>query len=117
MAIEEPYLTCPCSMCEEKRNHLPTEEKITTLTQWLEKNQSVGSKYRREIKGTKVDVYDVLLAFQVTCPARQHAIKKLLCSGLRNKGSVLQDLKEALEAVQRAIQLQEETENAARSKS
>jgi hypothetical protein len=55
----------------------------------------------------QVDVYDVLKAFDVTCPARQHAIKKLLCSGLRDKGSSLQDLKECKDAVTRAIQLEE----------
>lgn len=52
-----------------------------------------------------VDVYDVLVAFNVTCPARAHAIKKLLCSGLRGKGSVQQDLVGVAEAVQRAIEL------------
>ncbi len=54
-----------------------------------------------------VDVYDVLVAFNVTCPARAHAVKKLLCAGLRDKGSEIQDLRESLEAVARAIKLQE----------
>ena len=37
------------------------------------------SKYDKEINlGVVVDVYDVLEAFGVTCPARAHAIKKLL---------------------------------------
>lgn len=52
------------------------------------------------------DVYSVLKAFRVTCPARQHAIKKLLCAGLRGKGDTLQDLQEAAMAVDRAIELQ-----------
>lgn len=55
----------------------------------------------------RADVYAVLDAFAVTCPARQHAIKKLLCSGLRGKGSVLQDLQEARDAIDRAIQMEE----------
>ena len=50
-----------------------------------------------------VDVYSVLVAFDVTCPARAHAIKKLLCAGLRNKGSVGQDLVEAYDAIERAM--------------
>jgi hypothetical protein len=74
-----------------------------------------GSKYLREvpcmIEG-KIDVYAVLDAFKVTCPARQHAIKKLLCSGIRGKGSVLQDLKEARDAITRAIQMAEDKEAA-----
>lgn len=71
---------------------------------------STGDKYLRQISrsgvSTKVDVYDVLEAFHVTCPARQHAIKKLLCAGLRGKGSEEQDLREAGDAIARAIELQ-----------
>lgn len=68
-----------------------------------------GSKYLRHIYQAKdglIDVYSVLCAFNVTCPARQHAIKKLLCSGLRGKGDVLQDLREAVEAAERAVQIE-----------
>jgi hypothetical protein len=68
------------------------------------------SKYNRIIKGVDgaanphpVDVYCVLKAFDVTCPARQHAIKKLLCAGLRGKGDAIQDLEETKQAVERAI--------------
>lgn len=67
-----------------------------------------GSKYLRTIQLTadkKVDVYAVLLAFNVTCPARQHAIKKLLCAGLRGKNDELNDLKEAKDAIHRGIEL------------
>lgn len=72
--------------------------------------QSSGNKYHRIILGVDgreciVDVYAVLVAFGVTCPARQHAIKKLLCSGIRGKGSTLQDLRETVDAVERAITL------------
>ena len=66
------------------------------------------NKYLRKVRGTCaiVDVYDVLEAFEVKCPARQHAIKKLLCSGIRGKGDTMQDLQESLQAVQRAIQME-----------
>ena len=53
----------------------------------------------------KVDVYAVLLAFDVTCPAIQHAVKKLLCSGRRGHKDKLTDLREAATAIQRAIEL------------
>lgn len=72
-----------------------------------------GSKYIREIyncvDGTKslVDVYAVIEAFKVTCPARQHFLKKVLCAGIRNKGSQLADLREAQDALYRAMELQE----------
>lgn len=71
-------------------------------------------KYNRPIRpstgGEKpivVDVYAVLVAFSVTCPARQHAIKKLLCAGLRGKADEVTDLKEAEVALRRAIQMAE----------
>lgn len=69
-----------------------------------------GSKYLREVTCSidgRVDVYAVLEAFNVTCPARQHAIKKLLCTGIRGKGDSRQDLQEASDAVSRAIQMEE----------
>ena len=69
-----------------------------------------GSKYLRKVccaVDNKIDVYAVLDAFEVTCPARQHAIKKLLCAGIRGKGDELQDLREAADAIRRAIQMYE----------
>jgi len=69
-----------------------------------------GSKYLREVPCVidgKIDVYAVLDAFNVICPARQHALKKLLCTGIRGKGDALQDLKEARDAITRAIQMEE----------
>lgn len=69
-----------------------------------------GSKYHRDMRclvDGKADVYTVLEAFSVTCPARQHAIKKLLCAGIRGKGDTVQDLREARDAVERAIQMEE----------
>ena len=51
------------------------------------------------------DVYSVLEAFGVTCQARGHAIKKLLMPGQRGAKSEVQDLKEALASVSRAIDM------------
>lgn len=74
-----------------------------------------GNKYHRRIHSvediggfTTADVCSVLDAFNVTCPARQHAIKKLLCSGIRGKGDTMQDLTEARDAVNRAIVLEKQ---------
>lgn len=64
------------------------------------------SKYTRPCKGVNIDVYDVLQAFAVTNPATQHAIKKLLCAGLRGHKDKIQDLTEALKSVERAIELE-----------
>jgi hypothetical protein len=51
------------------------------------------------------DVYSVLAAFDVTCHARGHAIKKLLMPGQRGAKSEVQDLDEALVSVSRAIDM------------
>lgn len=73
------------------------------------------NKYLRTIHETgnsdldiavRADVYEVLEGFNVTCPARQHAAKKILCSGIRGKGDAIQDLTEARDALNRAIELE-----------
>lgn len=71
-----------------------------------------ANKYEREISDRQgniatVDVYDVLKAFNVTCPATQHAVKKLLCSGIRGHKDLVTDLIEARESIVRAIELNE----------
>lgn len=50
-------------------------------------------------------MYNVLEAFGVTCPAIAHAVKKLLCAGLRGKAGAAQDIVEARDAISRAIEL------------
>jgi hypothetical protein len=79
-----------------------------------------GKKYLRPIHSAvdpnfavSVDVYSVLVAFGVTCPARAHAIKKLLCCGNRGKGSEMADLLGVEAAGARAIQLQAAADKAA----
>ena len=77
----------------------------------IKSNFSASSnKYEREITDRQgnsavVDVYDVLKAFEVTCPATQHALKKLLFSGLRGHKDLQTDLLEAKESITRAIEL------------
>ena len=71
-----------------------------------------GKKYLRTIEAAdsdgfvNIDVYAVLVAFNVVCPVRAHAIKKLFCAGTRGKGSALDDLVGALAAFNRAIDLE-----------
>lgn len=71
------------------------------------------SKYNREIIGidgtvTTVDVYRVLDAFCVTDPAIQHALKKMLCTGLRGHKDYLTDLDDAIESLQKAKELRKQ---------
>lgn len=66
------------------------------------------SRYHRTIKGVQLDVYDILTAYSVTCPARQHAIKKLLMAGERGHKDTATDLGEAVGACRRAAELAED---------
>ena len=63
------------------------------------------SKYDRTLKGSTVDVYDVLSAFNVTCPALQHLIKKALCVGIRGHKDEAQDLQDIIDSANRAMEL------------
>lgn len=70
--------------------------------------EEVKNKYAVYCKGRCIDVYDVLNAFGVTCPATQHAIKKLLMPGKRGHKTELGDLLEARASIDRAIDLAHE---------
>lgn len=90
----------------------PTPELIADLKEHADKASAafeIGivptNKYQRTIKGVTVDVYDVLSAFVVTCQARGHAIKKLLMAGQRGHKDEAQDLREAVQAIERSIEL------------
>lgn len=63
-----------------------------------------GNKYKRFIKGTVVDVYDIAYAYDLD-PARAHALKKILCSGQRGYKDFEKDLKEAKNSLDRSIEL------------
>ena len=54
-----------------------------------------------------IDVYDVLEAFGVTCPAMAHAIKKALMPGKRGAKDFYKDANEVLESTGRSIELQQ----------
>lgn len=65
------------------------------------------NKYAKPIpKGlTSLDVYDVLIMFDVRDPAIQHAVKKLLMCGQRGHKTQLEDLQEARQSIARAIEM------------
>ena len=75
-------------------------------------NDCIGSpeadnKYLREVKpGIFIDVYDVLMAWNVTNPALQHLIKKALQAGERGHKSREQDLQDIIDSAIRAKELE-----------
>ena len=65
------------------------------------------NKYLHEIKpGIFIDVYDVLMAWNVTNPALQHLIKKALQAGERGHKSREQDLQDIIDSAIRAKELE-----------
>lgn len=77
-------------------------------------NKHEGRKYLRTIhpadgvgQPIQVDVYEVLRAFEVVCPAQAHALKKVLLPGGRGKGTRVADLVGAIAAINRAIEFTE----------
>lgn len=76
-----------------------------------------GAKYLRTIHSAidpnawvQVDVYCIIEAYDIRCPALQHALKKIVACGGRGKGSKLDDIKGVLDAMWRALELQEQRE-------
>ncbi|WII71729.1 hypothetical protein QJS83_14785 [Bdellovibrio sp. 22V] len=80
-----------------------------------------GSKYLRTISGKKeitlpdgrkevmrvevqVDIYDVINAWNLTDPALQHALKKLIQPGQRGNKTRSQDLQEAIYSIERCLE-------------
>lgn len=68
------------------------------------------NKYERPIIGldgtkTNVDVYRVLDAFKTESAAIDHAVKKLLCAGIRHQKDRKQDLEEAVKSIQAELLL------------
>jgi hypothetical protein len=73
-----------------------------------ERNQSPQNKYCREIlPGVWVDVYEVLNAFKTGDAAIDHAVKKLLAPGQRGAKDRLTDCNEAIQSINRSIQIQQ----------
>ncbi len=76
-----------------------------------------GRKYIRRIWATgivatemgfvDVDFYDIVNGLGIHNPAVQHALKKLMYTSQRAKGDVVQDLREARDAISRAIEMAE----------
>jgi len=66
--------------------------------------------YFKSVKGLdEVDVYRVLELFEVTDQAIGHAVKKLLVAGGRGAGKALsQDVKEAVDTLQRWQEMRSE---------
>jgi hypothetical protein len=64
------------------------------------------SHYHKNVEHLKsIDVYRVLSLFGVTDPCVQHATKKLLCAGQRGVKSEAKDIQEAIDTLQRRLEM------------
>lgn len=86
--------------------HEPAPEKVNRYRRLIKTIVVPASDTPTTIEVT-ADFYDIAEAWQVHCPATQHAIKKLLQPGARGHKDTMQDLVEALSSIERAIELEE----------
>lgn len=94
---------CRVKITEEPKNTNTPDPK----TKYLRKAYPVDGQIHMDANGNQyilIDVYTVLQAFEVASHALGHAIKKLLCAGIRGKGDKLQDLTESKVTIDRGIQ-------------
>lgn len=78
---------------------------------------NVQSKYGHYFKDVshlkKIDVYRVIDLWEITDPALQHALKKVLAAGKRGAKNQMQDVSEAIDSLVRFLDMQ--AENSQRS--
>lgn len=64
------------------------------------------SHYKKDVSHLKmIDVYRVIKLFNVTDPCEQHAVKKILCAGGRGDKSQEQDIREAIDSLNRRLEM------------
>ena len=94
-------------------NSVSMPDEYVELEAWLSANIVVTaparkhSHYYKDVSHLKdIDVYRVLKLFNVTDPCVQHAVKKLLAAGGRGAGKDIErDLREAVDSINRALQM------------
>ena len=60
---------------------------------------------KREFAGRKLDIYRVLELFDITHPAQQHAVKKLIRAGKSPAKDLEQDIEEVIESLDRWLEM------------
>lgn len=104
-------------MKQVKNGLMPLREKVRTATP-VSKAQSISERFPHYFRilppGTRTyDVYRICKDFDVTNPALQHALKKVLAAGGRGAKSPEQDVKEAILSLQRWLEMEQEEKSLA----
>lgn len=100
-------------ICLWKRHTQPEEKSLNNQYAEIEqaRQQEKHSHYKKDVSSLKsIDVYRVLDLFGVESHAVGHAIKKLLCSGQRGGKDRKQDIQEAIDSLNRELEMVEENE-------
>lgn len=64
--------------------------------------------YFRELPTNKVDIYRLILAYQINDPCIQHALKKLFAAGQRGSKDTSKDIQEAIDSLKRYQEMRAE---------
>ena len=71
----------------------------------------LGAHYRYSFKGLKLDPYRILKLYDITDPAHQHAVKKLLRAGRGKAKGLRQDIFEVQMTLTRWLEMLDEDES------
>jgi hypothetical protein len=103
--------------CDRCGCYLTNDNRVNDLCKacddYLEQSQAKPSRkhahyYKDVSKLNAVDVYMVCKLFGVNDAAISHAVKKLLCSGQRGYKDAKKDIQEAIDTLQRYIEIESE---------
>lgn len=68
--------------------------------------------YYKETPHYEMDIYRLLLTYEVTDPCLQHIIKKALCAGQRGSKDFRKDVQEIADTAMRRVEMIDEDEEA-----
>tara|TARA_R110002167_G_scaffold114163_1_gene287746 strand:+ start:187 stop:534 length:348 start_codon:yes stop_codon:yes gene_type:complete len=101
---------CECDNIDYRNTLDNLAEKIDNIKEGkpvMIHEPDLGSHYRHEFRGVKIDPYRILTEYDVTCPVAQHIIKKLLRG--ESKGHSNEEVwNEVKQAVDRKFEMMEE---------
>ena len=104
--VDENYLYLKSNLIGSLFRVLPSELCHVEEEKQEEKTNEY-KHYKYSYKGIKLDPYRILSVYGVTCPAMQHAIKKLLRAGNSVK-DLEQDIQEVIDTLKRKLEMLKE---------
>lgn len=66
------------------------------------------SHYYRECPYENIDVYRIIDIFEITCPAAQHILKKVIATGKRGHKDLKRDWEDIVDSAKRKVEMLEE---------